>query len=58
MIASLPSGGGLGMNSLIDVTWCCFIKPGHYESEGRFVRSVRFAVGQARQAEPPPDPSY
>ena len=58
MIASLPGGRGLWLNSLIDVTWCRFIKPGHYESEGRFVRSVRFAVEQARQAEPPADPSH
>ncbi|MHC4176661.1 MAG: hypothetical protein ACYSWU_04095, partial [Planctomycetota bacterium] len=35
MIASLPSGRGVWLSSLIDLTWCRFIKPGHYESEGR-----------------------
>ena len=49
MIASLPSGRGVWLSFLIDLTWCRFIKRGRYESEGRFVRSVRFGAERAQQ---------
>jgi hypothetical protein len=48
VIASLPSGGGLWLSFLSDLTSCRFIKPGRYESEGRFVRSVRFGAERAQ----------